>query len=231
LYPTWPFNGGSFHISGIDYVRFIELYKKMCGKIPLHIIEMPNKTGNMVGPYIVGMDYNTKTKERVYTSDHIEHTIRICNKIFKKYLNIDKSKLKAYVTEKDVPTYVEQNDNYKDGFHIQYDIPLSANKRVFLFNKIKEKIKKQDIFSDIEILNKNYDDIVDWSVIISNGLLMYGSQKKNRKPYILTHIYNYNLEEELIEKYIDQNKIIDVLSLQQYTDDDDDMDIIEIIYI
>jgi Megaviricetes DNA primase len=221
LHPSSDRDGGCLHISGRDYDRFQKLYKNICGKIPLHIIERPNETGNMVGPYIVDIDYKTKTKERVYTSDHIEHIIRICNKIFKKYLNIDKSKLKAYVTEKDVPTYEEKNDNYKDGFHIQYDIPLSVNKRLHFFEIIKADIENQDVFEDIDILNKNYNEIVDESVMISNGLLMFGSQKKNRKPYKLSYIYNHNLEEEPKEDYPDQDELISLFSLQQYTDDDD----------
>jgi P4 family phage/plasmid primase-like protien len=219
LHETSPYRG-CFHISGKDYDRFLQLYKSVYGKIPLHLVERPNETGNMVGPYIVDIDYKTNHEDRIYEKKHFESIIKICNKIFNQYLDVDKSKLKAYVLEKDSPSYDTKNKNYKDGFHVHYNIPLSVNKRLFFFEKIKEEIIKQDIFGDIEQIS-DYDDIVDESVMISNGVLMFGSQKEGRNPYKLTGIYDSKINEEDVDDYDDPDFLIGLFSLQQYTDDED----------
>lgn len=219
LHETSPYRG-CFHISGRDYDRFLQLYKSVYGKIPLHLVERPNETGNMVGPYIVDIDYKTNVEDRLYNKSHIEKIVKICNKIFSQYLDMEKSKLKAYILEKDSPSFDVKNKNYKDGFHIYYNIPLSVNKRMFFFDKIKDEIKKQDIFGDIE-QTSDYDDIVDESVMISNGVLMFGSQKEGRNPYKLTGVYDSQMIEEDVDDYDDPEFLIDLFSLQQYTDDED----------
>ena len=214
-----PFRG-CFHISGKEYDRFIKLYKEVYGKMPLHIVERPNETGKMVGPFVVDIDYKTKSSERKYTTNHIESIINICNDIFIRYLDIDEDKLKAYVLEKDEPTLDEKNKKYKDGFHIFYDIPISCNKRLFFFDKIKSKIENANVFEDIDHTS-TYDEIVDESVMISNGMLIFGSQKEGRKPYELTQVYNSEMVEEPIEDYKNPDDLINLFSLQQYNDDDD----------
>jgi P4 family phage/plasmid primase-like protien len=227
LHESRPYRG-CFHISGKDYDRFIKMYKNVYGKIPLHIVERPNETGKMVGPFIVDIDYKTKSNERLYTCKHIESIINICDELFVKYLDINENELKAYVLEKDEPT-LETKENketkektirYKDGFHIYYNIPLSCNKRLFFFDKIKSKIENQNIFGDID-QTSSYDEIVDESVMISNGMLMFGSQKEGRSPYKLTYVYNSEVEKEPIEDYQNPDDLISLFSLQQYNDDDD----------
>lgn len=215
------FYGGSFHISGKEYNAFIKYYKLvLSSSMKLHIVERPNEVGKMVGPFIVDIDYKSKSCERQYTETHIEKIIKICNDVFSKYLDTNDDKLRSYVLEKEEPSYEEKNKNYKDGFHIFYDLPISCNKRLFFFDKIKEKITKEDIFSDIEHTSSYYE-IVDESVMINNGLLMFGSCKEGRNPYKLTHVYNRDIEEEPIEEYQNTDDLVNLFSLQQYTDDDD----------
>jgi P4 family phage/plasmid primase-like protien len=220
---------GAYHISGKDYDRFQKLYKSVYGKIPLYIIERHNEIGKWVGPFLIDIDYKTKSSERLYTKKHIESIINICNDIFVKYLDIDENDLKAYVLEKNEPTLETQENKetgekttkYKDGFHIYYIIPLSRNKRLFFYDKIKSKIENENLFGDIQHTS-SYDDIVDKSVIYKNGFPMYGSIKKIGKPlYKLTSVYNSEIETVPIEDYQNPYDLISLLSLQQYTDDDD----------
>lgn len=216
------FWGGSFHITGKEYNAFIKFYKSVIDDMELHIVERPNEIGKMVGPFIVDIDYKTKHSERLYNKQHVEKIIKICNDIFSKYLNINNDKLKSYVLEKNEPSIEDKNGKiqYKDGFHIFYDLPISCNKRLFFFDKIKEKITTKDVFSDVDHTS-SYDEIVDESVMINNGLLMFGSCKEGREPYELTLVYNENLEEEPIEEHSNQDDLINLFSLQQYNDDDD----------
>lgn len=215
LHPTKQYRG-VFSITGKEYDKFLKLYKKVHGKFPLHIVERHNETGLKVGPLIIDIDYKIKTQTRQYKLKHIENIIEICNKYIKKYININK--FKAYVLEKENPS-LDKNDLYKDGFHIFYDIPLCYNKRKFLFDKLKLQIENDDVFEDIEHCSK-YDTIVDESVLIDNGILMYGSIKEGKKPYVLTHVYDENCCFENIEDY-EFDELVDIFSLRRYTDDDD----------
>ena len=55
-----------------------------------------------------------------------------------------------------------------------------------------------DIFESIDTKNPS-KDIIDESVIMTNGWQMYGSQKPSNAPYKLTKIFMYTDLEELIE--------------------------------
>jgi phage/plasmid-associated DNA primase len=209
---------GAFNIEGIDYNTFITLYKKAVTKMDMHIVERPC----IVGPMLIDIDFKThkKFKERQYLDEHIEYIIKKYTKYFKKYLNICNDDLKAYVLEKPSPTYDEKNQNYKDGFHIVYPhIALDVKKRYYFFDITKKEIVTDDGFKDIPFINE-YDDILDSSVIMNNGWLMYGAHKEGRDPYSLTKIYNYDMTEESLDNY-DDNELISLLSVKTFNDEDD----------
>jgi P4 family phage/plasmid primase-like protien len=208
---------GSFSIEGKNYNTFIKLYKSVLGKMPLYIVERLVETGKMTGPFIIDIDYRTPVKNRQYTIDHIKKVTEISNAVFLKYLNINKYELKAYVTEKKKATWDEKE--FKDGFHIFYDIALDYNTRKFLFDEIREQIVKKNVFEDIDTHTPPYE-IIDERVMIKNGILMHGSTKKGRQPYELTHVFDWNVCELPIEDYNDDDKLVDVFSLRKYADED-----------
>ena len=211
---------GSFSIQGKNYNIFLKLYKQVMGKIPLYVVERPIQTGTMVGPLIIDVDYKTINDERVYDIILIESIIKICNEYFMKYLDIDKNEIVAYVQEKNEPTFDKVHKKYKDGFHIFYDIPLRYNKRKFLFDLIRGRIEKEDLFKNIDT-DSTYKEIIDEHVLIDNGVLMFGSTKKERGPYELTYVYAWNLEELPLNEYMDNDNLVDIFSLRKYTDNDD----------
>jgi Megaviricetes DNA primase len=211
---------GAFSIEGKDYNKFLMLYKAVLGKIPLFIVERPKESGKMVGPLIIDIDYKTSDDDRVYDIEIIKQIIEICNRFFMTYLNIDQNEIIAYVQEKQEPTFDKKNNKYKDGFHVFYDIPLCYNKRKFLFDLIKKEITEQDLFKYIDT-DSSYDEIVDEHVLIDNGVLMYGSTKEGRAPYDLTYVFNYCLDEYPLEEYNDEKELVDIFSLQKYSDDED----------
>jgi len=211
------FKGGTFHISGSDHDKFMKLYKAVQGKLKIPLVERFNETGKMVAPVVIDIDYKNTSSKRLYKLEHIESIIDICNSCFAKYLNIEEEKIKAFVTEKKNPSFDEKNKKYKDGFHIHYDIPLSKKKRQFFYEKIKEKVEEQDIFNGIT--KDSYSSIVDDSVFKGNGMVMFGSKKVDGDQYELKYIYDYELNQESIDDY-KLDDIIDMFSLQQYTDED-----------
>lgn len=221
--------GGCFCIEDKDYPNFLDAYAKAYGYERLHIVERHNERGAKVGPFIIDIDYKTHKDIRIYNDNHILEVVKIATEIFKKYLdeddeNYNSDSLTAYVCEKPKPSK-DKESLYKDGFHIVYNIPLSAKKRLFLYYILLNSIKEKDVFGDIISSSKHenrYEQIVDKCVVISNGLMMYGSSKIDRKPYELTKIYNKKYIE--IYKTSDKYKIIDLLnifSLRNYCDDDD----------
>ena len=218
-------SGGTYNISDDNYINFLNLYssllnnKKFSSKFDF--IERPIEKNKMVGPFIIDIDYKQKSCERLYEKKHFERIIQICNELFIEYFKINKNSIKAYVLEKDSPTYEEEKKQYKDGFHIFYEIPMSCNKRLFFFDKMKKIITDEDVFSDIDHIS-NYAQIVDESVIINNGIMMYGCSKWGKSKYELTNIYNYNLVEDPVEEYTDNKcNLAYLFSLRQSSDEDD----------
>lgn len=209
---------GSFSIQGKNYNKFIQLYKSVLKSMTLFIVERPIEEGKKTGPFIIDIDYKTQGDTRQYDKTIIEKIIKISNRCFSNYLDIDKNDLVAYVQEKQCPTFEKAKNEYKDGFHIFYDIPLNYNKRKFFFDIIKSEIKERYLFKNIDT-NSSYDDIVDEHVLINNGILMHGSTKKGRDPYELTHVYNCDLEELPIKDYQDNDTLVDIFSLRKYTDE------------
>lgn len=216
-----PFKG-TFSITSTKYNEFLDLYNAVLKdkKMPLYFVERPIETGKMVGPLVIDIDYNIKSDEREYDITLIKRLIEICNKYFAQYLNIKKDDIIAYVKEKSEPTFNEVKNEYKDGFHIFYDIPFSYNKRKFLFDLIKKDITENDLFENIDTTS-DYDSIVDEHVLIDNGVLMYGSTKKGRLPYELTHVFNFDLEEFPLNDFLENDNLVHVFSMRKYSDDDE----------
>jgi P4 family phage/plasmid primase-like protien len=179
-----------------------------------------------VGPIVVDIDLNIPEKytERQYTQLHIIKIINIYTQIISDTFNVPRDNLNACVFEKPEPSFEEKKRYWKDGFHIYYfDIPLSEEKRYYVYDMAKKKIIEDDIFSDIEIIN-TYEQICDHSVVASNGVIMYGSHKPGRKPYVLTHKYDYVLN----EMPNDENTLSDLIELKgmRNFDRDDDTELI-----
>jgi hypothetical protein len=218
LHKTYANYRGAFCIEGPDYDIFINLYKKAFFKMDMHIVERQVD----VGPMLIDIDIKTDEKhnDRQYKNHHIEYIIEIYTKLFEMYLNIDSKNLKAFVFEKPTPTYDEKSKIYKDGFHIVYPyVSINSNKRYFFFNRAKEIIIDENVFMNKQFIN-TYDDILDSSVVARNGFLMYGSHKENKSPYLLTKIYNHDMSLYFFDHY-NHDRLIDILSLTQYSKDDD----------
>jgi phage/plasmid-associated DNA primase len=219
LHPIYAKFKGKYHIDGIEYETFMKLYKNAIGKMDMHIVERPQK----IGPMVIDIDFKTskKYKERQYLDEHIEYIIEKYNRLFKQYLLVHDHEVTAYVFEKPEPTYDEKNKEYKDGFHIVYpEIPMDVSKRYFFYDKVKKEIMQEDGFANIPFIN-TYEEILDDSVIMSNGILMYGSHKEGRAPYALTKIYKHDLEPESIDEYEDDYELISFFSIRRHCQDDD----------
>jgi len=183
---------GKYYIGErMDYEKFLVIYKKIleAGVLEyggLYITEKQKK----VGPLFVDYDFRFTEKSRQYSAKNIKDITEVYMNLILKYLDIkDTTELKAYVTEKEKPTYDDKCDNYKDGFHIVFPLPFDVTIRFLIYEEAKEIIRNSDILEDIPYINE-LDDVIDEAVVMRNGWLMYGSKKPEKSPYILTKIYD-----------------------------------------
>jgi P4 family phage/plasmid primase-like protien len=211
---------GKYFIDGLDYDKFLNLYKKVleAGVINYSGLFMTEKQKE-VGPMCIDFDFRFEERKRQYTDKNIYDITKIYMKLIKKYFKIvDKEELKAYITEKREPFYDEKPDNYKDGFHIMFNLPIDAKMRFVIHDEAKEIIRNKDILCDLPFTN-TYDDVIDEATIIRNGWMMYGSRKKDKLPYILTKIYDENMK-EVNKKTYSKDELVVLLSLRRYEEED-----------
>lgn len=181
---------GTWSIPKDVYAEFIRLYKRIVKKATLSMVER----SPVIAPFFFDADFHIENDERCYTNKHIEETIKRINNIVSRYYDINDSTLEAFVFEKPSPNKQDDKDIYKDGFHIMYPyLILDVKDRYFVYHRFMESVDNKNYIKDIDYLNE-IKDIFDKSVIYDNGVLMYGSSKKNRQPYTLTKIYTPDLD-------------------------------------
>lgn len=205
--------GGRYHIPDTDLEQFYNLYKQLVGKQKLHITEKPLEKG----PLLIDIDYNYKSDNdsRLYTMKHIKSVILGVNKILRKYYKVKPRDILAFITEKNQPSYVKHRDEYKDGFHVQYpNVAIETGMRFLIRDELMKELRKNGSFDDLKCTNK-LEDIVDKTVIQSNGWMMYGSNKMDSQRYDLKYIYDYKLNEMEIESY-SRKKLVSLLSNRRY---------------
>lgn len=200
--------GGKYNIDE-DYIEnFYKLYSKALdeNKESLHITEMRKKTT----PIIFDIDFKHKGSNRIYNNNHIMNIIKIINKNILKYTNLSEEDIEAYVFEKNNPV-LKNDDIYADGIHIMYPTICLDSKVIHLIRlNVIKKINKKKYFNDLKTTN-NLEDIFDKGVIDKTNWCLYGSHKRGGLPYLLTKIYNYNLEKKEINfKTYDLVKILSV---------------------
>ena len=121
---------------------------------------------------------------------------------------VDTSNVMCYVQERDSP-YVDKDGFIKDGFHmILPDITcaplLKEQARYFVMKDCK------DLLLGLGSINC-IDDIVDKAVISKNGWFVYGSSKAGASPYLITHVWDNNLDEvEIPASLFDAVKLLSI---------------------
>ena len=214
---------GRYSIPDDKLSEFYELYANALVIGETHVIERPKE----VGPLILDIDYYTEDKKRHYTENHTRGLIEIINKFVIKTFKVNEHMTKAFVFEKRNPSIkqtADKADKYKDGFHIMYPyLALPKHMRFLIIDEAKAEVIKTNLFKDIPLKNPTLDDVFDISIVINNGLTMYGSCKDGCQTYILTKVYKHNknniLEEDDITKYSIKD-LIGILSNRQYSEKD-----------
>ena len=214
---------GKYFISDDKLCKFINLYKKALtyyinsgvDDIPLHITEKPKK----VGPIVINLNFKINSKDRGYHNEHIEYIVGKFNNTIKEYVKTSDKNMEAFVFEKDSPTYVSKQNNYRDGMHIMYPhIAIHASLRYRIIELVQNEIKNEEKLTDIGFIN-SYEDIFNKGSVLKNGWLMYGSRKNNEDRYKLTHIYNDKCIETNHNIY-SPDELVVLLDIRQYDPED-----------
>lgn len=218
---------GSYYIEdGIDNQRFIELYIKMIyAGATLNFSEKQREIGPLMTDYDLEFIPTEENTERQYSIKDVRKICKIINILIHKYICVDKKDIKAYITEKKKPTIKYNNDRtpklVKDGFHICYFLPFTIEQRKFLYKKLVKYVKDKNVLGNIPFSN-TYESIIDEATIERNNWMMYKSVKTlNGIPshmYELTHIFDFHAEE--CDDELDDDELINLFSVRQYTDDD-----------
>jgi P4 family phage/plasmid primase-like protien len=146
------------------------------------------------------------------------------NDILLEYFNIKPDRLLSFVHEKPSPTLQcgknGKPDEYKDGFHVFWpDVPLSFEHRYFVIDVLVEKIKRKNLFKDLPYTNK-LTDVLDTTIVMANGTMMYHSAKEGREPYDITAVYNHEMDQIDVTENFPDDELINLMLCRKFMDDD-----------
>ena len=207
-------HSGSYNIPVEKLAEFYKLYRE--AKKTCHIINLIEKHDELC-PVIIDFDFKftDEYNYRLYTMEMVKNVVNAYITEIKTIWNVSDSDLNAYVFARDTPYFTKHKDTtiLKDGFHIMFPhIVSKPDAQLYLRTKIL--LKMPEILQSLPLIN-TIDDVVDKSVIKSNGWFLYGSCKPLLPEYKLTDIYNHLLEN--IEKPTDESNLTEFLSIRGKT--------------
>ena len=179
---------GSYFIPDEKYNIFLKKYEDavVAGYNP-HITERHKE----FGPIIIDFDFrhDPNGPKRHYTNAIITDTIKLYNRVIRRYLNVTTSCMDAYVTEKKTSSL--RGNKYCDGIHIIYPhICTVPSLQQLMRVKFIELAEKYKLFDNMNLIN-SLDNVFDKGVIYQSNWLLYGSIKNpSCHVYNVTHIYS-----------------------------------------
>jgi len=203
---------GVFFIDEKENTKFCRLYRNALDEnAELHLTEKHKS----FGPIVVDIDmkYNVELPNvRIYSSIVIE-LVRIYIQVIDKYLVVKDEEMLAFVFEKSAPT--KKDNEYKDGIHIMFPNICAINQLQHIMRKdFINQVNALDLFKKLPLINE-VDDIVDKAVVEANNWLMYGSKKPKSNKYVLSRIYNRELEQQDIDEY-NQGDLVELCSIRKF---------------
>ena len=208
---------GKYMVEGETFDEFMDLYCFQMSKDKKNfMVGITEKKRDDYLPILIDVDItfeydgNVDLKQKVYNASHIKNLINCYNKTLKSIVkNLKEKDLVAFVLEKPHPLKIGTKVKGA-GFHIHYPrIWLKVQDHaVHLIPRISEKIKQENIFNGIPVADK--DSLFDKGYINKNWL-MYGSRKDETQfPYMLTDIYNSQLQKISLEEAMEGYYLYDV---------------------
>lgn len=147
------------------------------------------------------LKFDGKIEDHLYTEKHVKQIIELFQSVLRQIVDdCNDSHLTCCLLEKKI-YYIEKNGikYYKNGMHIHFpNIFLNrTDQESYLIPRIIEGIKELEIFDDL--------GVDDPSKVFDSGIggkpwLLYGCRKENSDPYLLTKVYDSELNEIDLEE-------------------------------
>jgi P4 family phage/plasmid primase-like protien len=189
---------GSFFIRNAELDTFYALYERaVFDDKPLYLIEKHEE----IGPMVIDFDfkYEFDVHERLHTYEHIEKIVELyVNEIISLFqIERDDPRLVAFVFERE--KCYKAKGITKDGIHIMFPFIISSPEpQYYIRTQLLGKIAP--VLANLPVTNVPHD-IIDKSVIHSNGWMMFGSRKFKCDPYQMSYIFDGNLQNIALEDY------------------------------
>jgi P4 family phage/plasmid primase-like protien len=225
---------GSYNIPETSMEEFFQVYNQSVWvmKQPAYLTEGIRDCE--FTPFRADLDFRYYTTEeepqRLYTNEDIDKICMLYLKEMEEWLvEFDDDERIFFVMEKTKPSFDYNSDKskgpktnekgekrVKDGVHIMAPFIVT---NTFLQLKFREYAYK----NCSEILDKhkfdnNYSDIFDLSIIERNNWIMYGSQKQDGEPYLVTRVLRVYKDhiEEMPNTWTSQ-QLVELLSVRNKT--------------
>ncbi len=198
----------AYCINNLD--EFYKIYYKHVFKLnlPAHVTEAPDSNGISQMKVDIDLKYKLDKLDRLYDDDLLKKLILFHYEEIKNWvIELSDEERLTFVFEKTKPIWDRKETKYvKDGVHLMMPYLITP---WLLQNKIREyvvkKCKEVELFKKYELINK-ISDVIDKAIIRKNNWLLYGSSKNGKEPYLLTKIFKYNEDGNIVEIPIDKKK-------------------------
>lgn len=226
---------GSYNIPQTNMEEFIKMYNNTVWKMKQTAYLTEGIRDCEYTPFRADLDFryytNNEEPERIYENEAIDKICMLYMKEMEEWLvEFEDEERIFFIMEKTKPYFDYNSDKskgpktnengekrVKDGVHIMAPNVVT---NTYLQLKFREfAYKNCDEILDKYHFENNYSDIFDLSIIERNNWIMYGSQKQDGEPYLVTRVlkvYQDHVEEipntwspeELVELLSVRNKFV-----------------------
>jgi P4 family phage/plasmid primase-like protien len=171
----------------------------------------------------IDVEKNTQA-DLLYTEQNVKDLIKIYQKVLKDIVDeCEDSDLLCVLLEKEPYQMSTETSTYiKNGFHLHFPnmFLARAEQEIHLIPRVKDLLKDTGMFEHLGY--KDYDKIIDKGCCTVPWLL-YGSKKSPQmNPYIITTVYDHNLQkhtfEEAFKHYIIYDKQDNAINISKKVD-------------
>lgn len=209
---------GSYIMSRETTDEFLNLYCKLIYEDKKHekvftITEVVNRDQKL--PILVDIDLEVRAedfedREVLYTEDQLKQLVAIYQSVIRQTVeNLTEQDLVCVVLQKELYQRNRGEDSYlKHGFHLHFPIFLDRTfQEVQIIPRVQEAVKNAELFKDLGI--EDSSTVID-KQCTRNPWLLYGGRKNaDAKPYLVTKIYDAELNEITLEKAFSRYQIFD----------------------
>jgi len=168
-------------------------------------------------PILVDVDIKVKDEddmeigEKLYSEQQVKDVIQVYQSTLRKIVeDCTDEKLTCVLLEKDMYSINKNDITYiKHGFHLHFPYLFlsKVNQEVHLIPRVKDLLNEMKVFENLHITNSG--DVID-NACCKVPWLLYGSRKNDSsQPYLVTKVYNSELDEISLEKAFKNYQLFD----------------------